>query len=103
MAGATATTKRVGGASTQSKKGTTEGGGEKPKKGRTPYDYSKLVNADGSSVVNDKGLLTVLPPELKNADGTVRQAAFNPKTNKPLKRKEFGDDSVFYRYRALVL
>ncbi len=73
-------------------------------KGKTIYDYSMAVNADGGSIVNDKGLLLVVPITVPGPteDDPPVFPGFDSKLHKPLKKTDFASVDVYMDYRANI-
>lgn len=116
MAQATASSTKVGG---DSKKGDPKSKPEK--KGRTPYDFSGARNdteaplgvgenaiAIGASIVNEDGLLLSVPSRIAASTddkGKVTETfiGWDPKSHKPLVRKDFASDDIFLDFRVYCL
>lgn len=89
--------KKVGGSKAGSKVA------EKEKAGKTPMDYSNYKNAEGQSIVNEDGKLLEPPVRIESEDGTVVQAGWDPKKNKPLGKDDFATEAPFLRWKADTL
>ena len=79
-----------------SKKGKKE---KKEKVGRSVYDYSSAIDADGNSIVKNGKLLSV-PVTIPGSGDEPLQVGYNPKKHVPLKDVDFASQPAFLRYRA---
>lgn len=89
--------KKVGGTKKVEKKD----GEKKARKGRVELDYSKAVDADGNSIVNEDGKLTALPLTVGEGDNVVFEG-WNPKKHKPLRKSDFAEEYMYMFFRAHV-